>query len=86
MIRWYVLFINFITFLAFGWDKQKARNGGWRTPERTLFLLAAMGGAAGAWTGMYFFRHKTAKVKFTVGIPALLLLQAIAAWMFLRSM
>ena len=67
MIRWYVLFINFITFLAFGWDKQKA-----------------MGGAAGAWIGMYFFRHKTAKVKFKVGIPALLLLHVIVAWMFLR--
>lgn len=84
MIRWYVLFINFITFLVFGWDKQKARNGGWRTPERTLFLLAAMGGSAGAWMGMYSFRHKTAKVRFKVGIPALLLLQAIAAWLFLR--
>lgn len=84
MLGWYILFINFITFLVFGWDKQKAKNGGWRTPERALFLLAAMGGSAGAWIGMYFFHHKTAKTRFAVGIPLLLLLHGLAAWLFFR--
>jgi uncharacterized membrane protein YsdA (DUF1294 family) len=47
-------------------------------------LWAAAGGALGAWLGMYTVRHKTQHAKFTVGVPALLLLQlALAAWLLL---
>lgn len=45
--------------MAMGIDKLKARAGKWRIPERTLFLLAAMGGALGGMLGMLAFRHKT---------------------------
>ena len=39
--------MSFACFMAMGIDKLKARAGKWRIPERTLFLLAAMGGALG---------------------------------------
>ena len=37
--------MSFACFMAMGIDKLKARAKKWRIPERTLFLLAAMGGA-----------------------------------------
>jgi uncharacterized membrane protein YsdA (DUF1294 family) len=58
--------LSVVTFLVFGWDKRKARNGRWRTPEATLLLLAWLGGFVGAWWGMKVFRHKTRKTSFRV--------------------
>ncbi len=66
--------ISFICFMAMGIDKLKARAGKWRIPERTLFLLAAMGGALGGMLGMLAFRHKTKHKSFVIGMPLLLLL------------
>ncbi len=39
-----------------------------------LFLAAALGGAPGAILGMRIFHHKTLHRSFTLGMPALLLL------------
>lgn len=66
--------MSFICFMAMGIDKLKARAGKWRIPERTLFLLAAMGGALGGMLGMLAFRHKTKHKSFVIGMPLLLLL------------
>ena len=73
----WLLFLNIATFLLFGLDKRKARRAEKRPairriPEKTLFLLAGLGGSAGAWLGMYFWRHKTQKSAFRAGIPAIL--------------
>ena len=43
-----LLCINVIAFLAFGWDKRQAERHLSRIPERTLLLLALLGGALGA--------------------------------------
>ena len=52
----------------------------------TLIWMSIAGGSIGALVGMYLFRHKTQKRKFNLGIPAILLAQAILAWfLFLRS-
>jgi len=73
LLTWLAI-INLITFLAFGWDKWRARRSGWRTPEKTLLLFAALGGWPGGLFGMSLFRHKTAKGTFkfkyaVAGIP-----------------
>jgi uncharacterized membrane protein YsdA (DUF1294 family) len=60
----YLAAINLVTFLAFGWDKRKARLRGWRTPEARLLLLSFLGGFVGGWLGMKLFRHKTVKTSF----------------------
>lgn len=63
-------------------DKLKARRGAWRIPESTLMGVAAIGGSVGALIGMYRFRHKTRHVKFTLGIPLILIAQiALAIWL-----
>ena len=71
----YFVFINVLTFLLYGIDKWKARRGKWRIPEETLIWLAIVGGSIGALLGMYLFRHKTRHKKFTLGIPAIFLIQ-----------
>ena len=65
----YLLIINLFTFVVFGIDKQKAIKKKYRVPEKTLFLLATMGGSVGALMGMFRFRHKTSKWDFRIGIP-----------------
>lgn len=78
---WLVI-INLITFLMFGLDKLLAKRKAAhpdvrRVPERTLFLLAALGGSIGALAGMRVFHHKTLHRSFRWGIPAILLLQLL---------
>jgi len=55
-----------------------------RIPERTLFLIAALGGSAGVLAGMYAFRHKTKHWRFVLGIPAILAAQAAIVWLAVR--
>lgn len=71
----YLVTINAVTFLAYGLDKQKAKQNRWRIPEKVLLGLAALGGSVGAFVGMYAFHHKTKKLKFSVGVPVIFVLQ-----------
>lgn len=73
----YLEVVNLLAFAAMGVDKFKARAGHWRIPEATLLGLAVAGGSIGALAGMYLFRHKTRKHKFSFGIPAILVLQVV---------
>jgi uncharacterized membrane protein YsdA (DUF1294 family) len=57
-----------VAFAAYGWDKRRAERGGRRVPERTLHLLALVGGFPGAWLGRRAFRHKTRRPAFLVVI------------------
>ena len=75
----YLLGINLLTLLLYGVDKRRARRGSWRISEKTLFVLPLLGGSAGALLGMRLFRHKTRHWYFRWGIPAILLLQLLAA-------
>ncbi len=75
----YLLIVNAVAFLLMLADKQKARKKLWRIPESTLLLAAVMGGSVGSLIGMYTFRHKTKHLKFTLGIPLILMMQICAA-------
>lgn len=81
LVGFLVLF-NLSGLLLMARDKTQARRGGRRIPEKTLFLLAAAGGSAGVLAGIWLFRHKTRHRSFTIGIPALLCFQVIAAVLF----
>ncbi len=69
--------LTVITFAAYGANKYYAKKGLRRISENTLLFLAALGGSLGAMAGMFFFRHKTQKQKFTIGVPLLLTIQII---------
>jgi len=51
-------------FAACWTDKQRAQVGAERIRERTLLLLALVGGTAGLGLGMVIARHKTQKTGF----------------------
>ncbi len=73
----YLLLINCIGFFIMGYDKHQAKKGNWRTPEKTLMTIALMGGSLGTTCGMYFFRHKTKKTRFSAGFPVILVFQIV---------
>ena len=73
----YLIIINIIGFLAMFIDKRKAENHKWRIPEKTFFLITLIGGGVGTIAGMYVFRHKTKKYKFTIGLPLILILEIV---------
>ncbi len=73
----YLVFINIVGFAAMGIDKRRAKEHAWRIPEKSLFLISALGGSIGTWAGMYTFRHKTRHWYFVVGMPAILAVQVI---------
>ncbi len=77
----YLIAVNLITFVIFGYDKHQAKAGGRRVPERVLFLLAAVGGSIGALAGMYYFHHKTLHTSFRLGMPAILVAQIIVLYL-----
>ena len=75
----YLIVINLIGFYMMWSDKRRAKLGKWRIPEQTLFIVTALGGGIGTIVGMYTFRHKTKKLKFTIGLPTILILEIILA-------
>ena len=79
----YLALVNAVAFLLMLVDKIKAKKNLWRIRESTLILSAVLGGSIGALAGMYTFRHKTLHRKFTIGIPAILILQVAAVLYFL---
>ena len=84
LILIYLLIVNAAGFLLMLVDKLKAKKNLWRVPERTLFLTAIIGGSIGCLLGMYTVRHKTKHLTFTIGMPAILILQIIAVVYLLR--
>lgn len=69
--------INLITFLAFGYDKSRARRQASRISEQNLLLLVMVGGGVGAVAGMIYFRHKTAKKTFNRRLWSIIIAQII---------
>ena len=47
-LLYYLIVINVVTFLVYGIDKWKAKQGSWRISEATLLILAVIGGSIGA--------------------------------------
>jgi uncharacterized membrane protein YsdA (DUF1294 family) len=77
LLLYYFVCVNVLTFLVYGIDKSKARQGKWRISEATLLLFAVIGGSIGAWLGMRVWHHKTMHKKFKYGIPAILMIHII---------
>ena len=82
MLIYYLLLINAVAFILMLTDKYKARKNLWRIPEAVLMGSALLGGSVGALAGMYACRHKTKHLKFTLGIPVILVLQIVGAILY----
>lgn len=73
----YLFVISVISIAVTCYDKWAAKNRPKkRTRESTLLLLSALGGSLTMLLTMYGIRHKTKHVKFMLGIPLIIILQA----------
>jgi uncharacterized membrane protein YsdA (DUF1294 family) len=82
----YLLGMNGLTFVQYGWDKRQAKKQKRRIPEKRLHILALIGGTVGALLGQLTFRHKTKKKRFQVVFIGIVVLQLalIAACIYLN--
>ena len=78
-MKWYLLGISLVAVILTVYDKIAAKRKHRRTPEKTLFLTAALGGSAAMLTTMYLIRHKTKHKRFMLGLPLIIAIQ-IAIW------
>ena len=72
-----VAIINIVSFTLMEHDKRCARQGKWRVPEKTLFLVTACFGGLGGVLGMKVFHHKTQYWYFKWFFPVLLVVQIV---------
>ena len=72
-----IVIMNIAAFVLMGHDKRCARQGKWRVPEKTLFLVTACFGGLGGVLGMKVFHHKTQHWYFRVFFLVLLVLQIV---------
>lgn len=79
----YFIVINLFGFFIMWLDKRKAKKGAWRIPEKTLFIVTALGGGIGTIAGMYTFRHKTKKIQFVIGFPFITILEIVTILYFI---
>lgn len=81
----YLIGINAVMILLYGYDKRQAVVGRGRVPEIILHAAALLGGSPGALLAQLLFRHKTKKFKFRLVFVGILLLQILATigyWCF----
>ena len=73
-----VVAMNVLSFVLMAMDKEAAKKGKWRVPEKTLFLVTACFGGLGGVLGMQLLRHKTKHWYFKLFFPLFLVLQIAA--------
>ena len=66
------------TFVAYALDKSAARRARRRVSEKSLHLLALLGGWPGALVAMLLFRHKRRKLWFVVTVLLIALVHVVA--------
>ncbi|MFA7314595.1 MAG: DUF1294 domain-containing protein [Candidatus Magasanikbacteria bacterium] len=80
----FLVLINFVTFITFGIDKNKAINNNRRVSEKTLWIMSLLGGSIGALLAMKTFRHKTKKLSFQVILALVIALQILLIYFILK--
>ena len=80
----YLILINLIAVIVTIYDKLCAVKRRWRVKESTLLLLSALGGSISMYITMLLIRHKTRHIKFILGIPLILIVQLIIAFLIWR--
>ena len=80
--------INALALVLYGYDKRQAVVGRTRIPELVLHTAALCGGSPGALLGQGLFGHKTRKFSFQAVFVAVVLLQIAAVftyWYFVHG-
>ena len=82
ILPYYLLLIDLLAFCVLALDKRAAIKGKPRASEKSLFILAWLGGSLGLLLAMYLFHHKIRKPKFYLSIPLIIIIQAIGLFWF----
>lgn len=72
--------LSALTFLVYALDKSAAQQGRWRTSEKTLHLLALLGGWPGALVAQQVLRHKSSKAAFRAVFWGTAVFNVLAFW------
>ena len=80
----YLIFINILALIFTVSDKHRAIKHKRRISEFTLMLISALGGSVTMLVTMLIIRHKTRHIKFMLGIPLIILIQLICAFLIWR--
>ena len=85
LVSWLVS-VNLVTFLLYGFDKMRAMVGWFRIPEKVLYALVLLGGGAGGLVAMILFRHKIRKASFQLVFWIIVALQitGVCIWLIAR--
>jgi uncharacterized membrane protein YsdA (DUF1294 family) len=73
----YLVAINLVTLVGYGYDKLIAGTGMPRVPESLLHTLALLGGSPAALLAQRWFRHKTLKSTFRAVFWLIVVLQIL---------
>ncbi|GGA87652.1 DNA-binding protein [Neiella marina] len=77
--------LSAFTFIAYAWDKAKAKRNAWRTPENTLHALAVLGGWPGAAFAQELLRHKSQKRSFRLVFWLTVTCHIVGMWWLLSE-
>ena len=78
----YILVISLVTIVLTIYDKVAAKKRRFRISEATLMLCGVFGGAVAELITMLLIHHKTRHIKFMLGLPLIILAQAILLAVF----
>jgi uncharacterized membrane protein YsdA (DUF1294 family) len=80
-----LILINLFGFILVAVDKRRAKRSKWRISEKSFFLISALGGFPGVYSGLLVFRHKTRHIKFMIGLPLIFAMQLIIIFLFVNE-
>lgn len=83
-LPFHLIYINLVTFVAYGVDKRAAIRKTWRIPEIQLHTLEFLGGWPGAYIAQKIFRHKTKKRSYQAMFWLVSAMQIAVVWYILR--
>ena len=80
----YLLSINAVSFVLFGFDKFLAIKNKRRIPEKELFTVATIGGAFGGLFAILVFNHKISKAFFMWRFMFIFIVNVVGVYFLLR--
>ncbi|MHB8604013.1 MAG: DUF1294 domain-containing protein [Thermoplasmatota archaeon] len=86
LVGWiaYLSVVSFAAAALVAVDKALARRGARRVSERTLLLVAFVGGTPGLILAMIIAHHKTQKGSFLAKLLVLVAIQVFVVWLLVR--
>lgn len=76
----YFLIVSIISIILTVYDKYASKCKCRRIRERTLIFLALAFGSLSMYITMIFIRHKTRHLKFMIGLPVFIILNALVIY------